>query len=455
MFADLRRARAFIIAFIEGLKRLVCLCLWIFLRILSAKPLGNLNDWWWMSEKRKVLVAVVGAVAAHLLLLFTVAAFFTLASVYAPQQAKAAAVPEEVTIMLEDLIPEEEKQQQQYLRTSPAQQADNKPEKPKFHSDRDTLAATELAPRPDDPKAMAVPTLDGKREKAWLEIEKRQFVDGDFDEKSLSSRPVVPVNVRGAMRKFEPTPQPLTAEALEQQQEDSKEKLKPDKPEKLTRRPEGEMADQSQMQKNQESFLDPILSEEGMQVGRKKDDVDQLAQRDREAEKTGEVADKPKVMISQPISARASEAKQQVQAASADIPPTPKPPSDKPSFTPETDINKVSGTISNRGKAAMDVEASELGKYKKKVTQAIERKWHRYRQNHADYATFGSLRIKFKVNERGTPINLKIARNNANTVMTEFTLKSILDADIPPMPRNIKELLRGRGLEITYDVIIY
>jgi len=118
-------------------------------------------------------------------------------------------------------------------------------------------------------------------------------------------------------------------------------------------------------------------------------------------------------------------------------------------------MNKVSGTISNRGKAALNVEESELGKYKKAVTQAIERKWHRYRQNYADFVTYGSLRLKFKVNERGTPVNLKIAKNNSNAIMTEFTLKSILDADIPPMPKKIKELLRGRGLEITYDVIIY
>ncbi len=411
-----------------------------------------------MSENQKVLVSVVGAVAAHLLLLLGMAAFLALASVYGPQQAEAAAVPEEVTIMLEDLIPEElteKENKQQYLRTSPDQQAEEKPENAKFHSDRDTLEATELAARPDDPKAMAVPTLDGEREKAWLEMKKRKFVDGEFDEKSLSSRPVVPVNARGAMRKFEPTPQPISPEAMEKQQVDSKEKLKPDKPEKLIRRPEGELADQSQMQKSQESFVDPELSDQGMQVAQKKDEPDQLAKRDREAEKTGETADKPKVMIAKPISARASEAQEQAQAASADIPPTPKPPSDKASFTPETDMNKVSGTISNRGKAAMDVEASELGRYKKKVTQAIERKWHRYRQNHADFATFGSLRIKFKVNESGKPINLKIARNNSNTVMTEFTLKSIMDAEIPPMPRNIKELLRGRGLEITYDVIIY
>ena len=103
----------------------------------------------------------------------------------------------------------------------------------------------------------------------------------------------------------------------------------------------------------------------------------------------------------------------------------------------------------------MDVEASELGKYKKTVTQAIERKWHRYRQNYADYATFGSLRLKFKVNGSGKPINLKTVRNNSNAIMTEFTLKSVIDADIPPMPKKINELLKGRGLEITYDVIIY
>jgi len=191
-----------------------------------------------------------------------------------------------------------------------------------------------------------------------------------------------------------------------------------------------------------------------MTIGWEKDEIDLLAKRDRTAEQIGRASDAPKrVVITKPISAVASA--NQAQAASPITPPTPKSPSDRPSFTPETDMNKVSGTISNRGVAAMDVEASELGNYKKAVTQAIERKWHRYRQNNADFATYGSLRLKFKVNEKGEAINLKTIRNNANAIMTEFTLNSILHADIPPMPKRIKELLRGRGLEITYDVIIY
>ncbi|MCF6311338.1 MAG: hypothetical protein L3J39_02705 [Verrucomicrobiales bacterium] len=405
-----------------------------------------------MSENQKMLVSVVAAVAAHMLLLAGIAAFLALASVYGPQKAEAAAVPEEVTIMLEDLISEEmEEDQPAYIRTSPDQQADRAPEMAKFESDRDTLAATELAPRPDDPKALEVPTLDGEREREVLEMKKRKFVDGEFEEKSLSSQPVVPMSVRGSMRKFEPTPQKIEPPV------DSKEKLKPDKAEKLTRRPAGEMAELSQVRKSQESFVDPNLDDSGMQVGKQVDEEDQVAKRDKEAEKEGKPEDKPRVMISKPISAMASEAQAQAaaQPASADIPPTPKPPSDKPSFTPETDLTKVSGTISNRGKAALDVKASELGKYKKKVTQAVERKWHRYRQDHADYATYGSLKIKFKVSEKGDVFAIKVSRNNSNTVMTDFTLRSIIDADIPPMPRKIKELLRGKPLEITYSVIIY
>lgn len=404
-----------------------------------------------MSENQKVLVSMVAAVAAHMLLLVGIAAFLALASVYGPQKAEAAVVPEEVTIMLEDLISEEEEEKQPtYIRTSPDQQAKRAPEKARFESDRDTLAASKLAARPDDPKAMEVPTLHGEREREVLEMKKRKFVDGEFEEKSLSSQPVVPMSVRGSMRKFEPTPQKMEPPV------DSKEKLKPDKAEKLTRRPVWELAELSQVQKSQQSFVDPNLDDSGMQVGKQVDEEDQVAKRDKEVEKKGEPEDKPRVMISKPISAMTSEAQAQAaQAASADIPPTPKPPSEKPSFTPETDLSKVSGTISNRGKAALDVKASELGKYKKKVTQAVERKWHRYRQDHADYATYGSLKIKFKVSERGDVFAIKISRNNSNTVMTDFTLRSIIDADIPPMPRKIKELLRGKPLEITYSVIIY
>jgi outer membrane biosynthesis protein TonB len=143
------------------------------------------------------------------------------------------------------------------------------------------------------------------------------------------------------------------------------------------------------------------------------------------------------------------------QPASPDLPPSPKLPSDTPAFTPETAARKVEGTISNRSdKAALDVEATDLGRYKKEVTQAIERQWHRYREQNASFVTYGSLRVSFRIDPGGAARNLKIVRNDANAVMANFTLRSILDAKIPKMPPEVATQV-GQGLEFSYNVIIY
>ena len=145
----------------------------------------------------------------------------------------------------------------------------------------------------------------------------------------------------------------------------------------------------------------------------------------------------------------------QPQAASADIPPSPKPPSDTPAFTPETVARTVQGTISNRGDApALNVEATDLGRYKKAVTQAVERQWHRYREKNADFVTYGSLRVSFRVGKDGKARNLKLVKNDANAVMAEFTLRAILDAKLPEMPANVASQI-GNSLDFSYNVIIY
>jgi len=116
----------------------------------------------------------------------------------------------------------------------------------------------------------------------------------------------------------------------------------------------------------------------------------------------------------------------------------------------------MQGNVDNIGNTpSFNVEASALGKYKKLVTQAVERQWHRYRQQNGAFVTYGTLKVKFRVDREGTPRGLKIVKNEANAVMADFTLRAVLDADIPPMPADVASMLGGSGLEITYDVIVY
>ncbi len=126
-----------------------------------------------------------------------------------------------------------------------------------------------------------------------------------------------------------------------------------------------------------------------------------------------------------------------------------------PSFLEEMIKSRMRGTLSNeKANAAVDAEKTPLGIYKRSVTDAIARKWHRYRLAKADWVEWGSMKISFRVDPNGKVRDLKLIENKANSVMADFSLKAILDAEIPKMPPGIVEILGSRGLSMDYDIYI-
>jgi hypothetical protein len=125
-------------------------------------------------------------------------------------------------------------------------------------------------------------------------------------------------------------------------------------------------------------------------------------------------------------------------------------------FQPQTRPNELVGRISSRGRAAVDAANTPLGRYMRSVTGAIEKLWHRKRLLNADFVTYGSIRLKFMVNQRGEVEELRIVNpDKANPVMQDFTLNAVLEAKIPKMPSDIVSILDHERLPVTYDIIIY
>ena len=123
---------------------------------------------------------------------------------------------------------------------------------------------------------------------------------------------------------------------------------------------------------------------------------------------------------------------------------------------PEMIQTRVKGTLSNeKANAAVAAEKTPLGIYKRAVTDAIGRTWHRYRVDNADFVEWGTMTISFRVDRNGKVKDLKLVENKANTVMAEFSLKAILDADIPKMPDGIADILGSRGLAMDYDIFVH
>ncbi len=464
-----------------------------------------------MSDNQKILISVLGAVIGHLLLFFLLAVLFTIASLMAPTRGDAAvpvpAPPEEITILLSDIMEQVEQltpreMTQRYMRTDADQESEVAPEDAPFHSDRNTLATSNRAPR--QPDAANRPSVDGRNDLPFLEIRDREYVDGEFLDTSAASAPsptaaaspavqATPSQAQSqAMAAAKPTPlrdpsETETEEKLESEADPSETPREapeidpenpaeadtpPDRVAEAERQPDAtELTETPLMAQREESFETPFPAAPAMPP-------EDVAEKDREAEavkRTEDFAeaaapDTPEAASAMPVARPLRPAPKETaasptsptaqpspaQAPSPDIPPTQQPPSTDPSFNPHTRAREMEGGAAQVGNTpAFDVEASALGKYKKAVTQAVERQWHRYRERNLDFVTYGTLKVKFRVDKNGTPRNLKLMKNDANAVMAEFTLRAVLDADIPAMPEDVAAMLGSSGLEINYDVIVY
>ncbi|MBV9673401.1 MAG: energy transducer TonB [Verrucomicrobia bacterium] len=109
-----------------------------------------------MSDRKKIVLALAGSILFHvviILLLWGVNEIWPAV----PEKASANEQPTQLT-MLDSPPPQED--QKQYVRTNDDQKTDQKPDNPAFESDKDTAAASELAPKGDAP----LPTQEGKQQ---------------------------------------------------------------------------------------------------------------------------------------------------------------------------------------------------------------------------------------------------------------------------------------------------
>ncbi|HYF36433.1 MAG TPA: hypothetical protein VD994_14155, partial [Prosthecobacter sp.] len=122
-----------------------------------------------------------------------------------------------------------------------------------------------------------------------------------------------------------------------------------------------------------------------------------------------------------------------------------------------TRTTEIKGTISNRGQNAVDAERTPQGIYKSAVQAALAQRWHKYHRLTRDAVTFGSLKVEFYVNREGEVQDLKIVSNpqDADARMTDFTLRAIRDAEIPPIPEEVLPLLDDERMKVEYEIIIY
>jgi len=148
--------------------------------------------------------------------------------------------------------------------------------------------------------------------------------------------------------------------------------------------------------------------------------------------------------------------------------PRPKPaevvkkntPAQKPStpsasgFQSETRVTRLRGSISNRGRASVEANATPLGRYKKAVSDAIGSRWYYYVKSQMGLMNIGTVDIRFTILPNGKVKAPQILNNTSNESFASVSLSAILQAEIPPIPPEVEAVLENGRIEIDYSFSI-
>jgi len=124
-------------------------------------------------------------------------------------------------------------------------------------------------------------------------------------------------------------------------------------------------------------------------------------------------------------------------------------------YQPETRQTVIRGNISNRGRSSVAAEATPLGRYRKGVSDAIGSRWYYYVNERMGLLSIGTVDVSFKVTASGKVSGLHVVSSNGNESLTDCSLRSIMDAKLPPIPPDVARTLQNGVLEIDYSFTVY
>jgi outer membrane biosynthesis protein TonB len=97
----------------------------------------------------------------------------------------------------------------------------------------------------------------------------------------------------------------------------------------------------------------------------------------------------------------------------------------------------IHGSISNRGRSAVNAVGTPLGRYKKQIEDALGSRWYFYIAKQRDMVTVGTTRVTLEIEPDGRVTHIKITENNASEVSANIALRAIEEAKFPPIPDDL------------------
>lgn len=109
------------------------------------------------------------------------------------------------------------------------------------------------------------------------------------------------------------------------------------------------------------------------------------------------------------------------------------------------------GSISRGNQSALDVEDTPLGRYHAAVSRAVESEWQQKIRLHGDLIVSGFLTARFTIGTDGKVRTVSFENEiEGGQVQKGFTLDSIREAAIPPMPPALRKAHAQQPLELVF-----
>ncbi len=125
-----------------------------------------------------------------------------------------------------------------------------------------------------------------------------------------------------------------------------------------------------------------------------------------------------------------------------------------PGYQPQERVTRIRGNISNRGRASAAANATPLGRYKKMLSDAIGSRWYYYVNDQIGLLNIGTLDVRFVVRADGRVERIKVVSNSSNESFAACSVQAIMEAEIPPIPKEIVPMLENGRIEIEYSFTI-
>jgi len=116
---------------------------------------------------------------------------------------------------------------------------------------------------------------------------------------------------------------------------------------------------------------------------------------------------------------------------------------------------RIAGRITNRGVSSVNALGTPLGRYQKRILDAIGSRWYAFVDRQMDLITIGTTRVVFVVDRSGHVKNLKIVENSSNEALANVCIQSIQDAQLPPMPDELAAMLPPQGMDVDLPFTIF